>query len=479
MEHYSEEAKNFMNAMRIINNNPIKDYDEKRFFFEAWYKIIHAECCKEYTMETIKKIKRNIINGLKEKLEERQSELKIGFDYEIQTIYQAEENEIKRLIEKIEYIQNSNDEEMRDMIVRSLTPIEEIETLKEEKSIKEKEKLSELSYKGKNCVDDNEIDSEIAKKIYDELKNSDLLNITARVSEAKMKNKQFINLQNTKVNARSIVYFKIIEIYEEKIEKIISEIKQELGKISKSKYSEYINTNNLSLIRLKSQIEEDYKKSQSKIQRFINPAKEEKYKILLSTIEGTIDHENKMNEYISKLELEYIEDEILEIYNKTMTSREITEKKTEVLSNTGIIINNLGEDIIELYVKNFIKEIDNKAIELNNQITELATREEQLRIEAFAKKLGMTIENTLKLLKNKDNIYICLYTYIYGTEIEKGIDTSEKAEEVLIKIDSRFEDNKRKINQKIDAFYLPYQKENTKPIKTNKQKQLKLPNKNN
>ena len=475
---YIDEEQNFIKTISFFNKHSNQISDEEKFFFEAWYKIIYTECSKIYTIDKIRKIKRNILEECRNKIIKIESERKIGLDYNLQIIFDTEERQLKKLEEKINTIETMEEEELLDIIVRSLFISEEqIKLLKEEKEIKELEKFKNLSYGGKKCVDGEIINEKILKKIYNDIKQSHLLDITERVKELEKTNDQFQKLKSAKTNSKSTIYFKIVEIYKEKIDKIKHEIKNELSKISKHKYLEYIDSKDINLIRLRTQIEKDLEKAQTKIAKFVNPKKEERLKELLSTINGTIEHEKIQEEYDKKIEITEYNKLNNEIYNNSAVARIINEEKTKILGSTGVIINNLNEDIIEKLINDFKKEIDEAAKTINEQITILATREEHNRIKNFAKKIGMSVENTLKLLTNEDNIYICLYTYIFGTEIQNKIVNPSIAENLLGELEPRFQTKERTLKNMIENNYECKERQNTKALTTKKRTYFKIPSK--
>ena len=87
----------------------------------------------------------------------------------------------------------------------------------------------------------------------------------------------------------------------------------------------------------------------------------------------------------------------------------------------------------------------------------------------------MSIENALKFLKNENSTYACLFTYLFGTEVQNKLDNN-LAPEILSKIDSRWKYKDKKIGSIIEQTYIA-PKEQTKPIQENKQLMSKIPRK--
>lgn len=472
------DVKDFLNAIKFMQSKEGKEQskimdEETVMLYNIWHKIILAECGEIYTKSKIREIRKKILATSKQKIEELQSKRIIGFDNSLALINNAEERIINNLENTISYINSIDEKELIDLILESVfISKENIEILLHKKSQMEQEKFEKLSYKGQKCVEGDTINDELLKKIYNEIKGRGLNLISNRVESTVNTNNQFLNLNKTKINAENIIIYEIYKIYEEKIEKIKQEIVNDLQKLSKSKYSTYIESENINLVRLIEQLKEE-QKSINGLRKIFNKKKQAELSGIISTVDGTIGHIKTKEEYEKRIRNFEIDNTMEEIYNNTEVSKKINEQKNIVLSGTGIIINNITDDIIKLYSEELRGELDIQLALINAQTKETCTIEEQTEVEEFAKIIGMSIENALKFLKNENSTYACLFTYLFGTEVQNKLDNN-LAPEILSKIDSRWKYKDKKIGSIIEQTYIA-PKEQTKPIQENKQLMLKIP----
>lgn len=477
----SDEVKDFLNALKFMQSKEGKEQskimdEETVMLYNIWHKIISAECGKEYSKTKIREIRKRILEESKEQIEQLESKKIIGYDNSLAVINSVEEMMINNIKNTILYINSIDEQELIDIILESVfTSKENMEILLQQKSQMEQEKFEELSYRGQKCVEGDTINNDLIKKIYNEIKGRGLNSISKRVETTFNTNKQYINLNKAKINAGNIIIYQIYKIYEEKIENIKKEIAEELQKLSKSKYKDYKNPENINLIIIREKLKKEQQEMEKGIRKIFNGIKkiytkntQQNLSEILSTVEGTIKHQKTKDEYEKRLQNFDLDKDMEEIYNKTNVAKKINDLKNNILSGTGIIINNITDDIISLYIEELRKELDIQIALLNAQITETCTKDEQDKVEEFANIIGMSIENTLKFLRNEKSIYACLFTYLFGTEIQEKLDNNT-APKFLIELDPKWKFKDKNIDEIIEKAYLP--KKITRPIKE-KNKQL-------
>ncbi len=477
-EPMTDEAKTFIQTLRFMNSQDGKEksilMDEETVkLYTIWYNTISKECGKIYSKSKVREIKKQLLEEAKKHIIRLESSKIIGYDKSLDIINKAEETKIKELEEGINYINNIKEDELINLIIDSLFVSEEyMNILLEHKREMEQSKLSQLSYNGEKCVDGSTINTELLKKIYEEIKRKELNAISQKVEISQSTNRQFINLNKIKYNSKNIITYHVAKIYKEKIEKIESEIKEELENLSKTKYKKYMDSEYINLFRIREQLKEDIDDTKTGLSIF-KRNKQKKLVDLKKTVVGTIEHKQKLEKYSKILADFEMTKEIEDVYKTTKTWKKINDRKEDILSRSGIIIDNLTSDIMNLYADQLKKEVDETAKSINNEIKELCSQDEESKITDFANTIGMSVEQAINFLRNEDSIYACLYTYIFGTEVLSKLDNNN-AELILDKLDPRWKNTDSRISSLTQDVYKT-QRENTKSLQYIKYPQKKIP----
>ena len=245
------------------------------------------------------------------------------------------------------------------------------------------------------------------------------------------------------------------------------EIQQELEKLS-SKYKSFANTDDLNLVRIKAQLEKDV----SEAGIFTSKKKKEKYNELISAVDGTIQHEKDFEKYTKGIDGFEMTDQMKNIFNETTVKNEIREHRKSIMNRTGIIIDKINDDIIEHNAEVLKKEVKAKAKVINDQVETMCTEEEKIKVEEFAKTIGLSVKEAIAFLRQEDSVYPCLFTRLFGHEVLSKIDDNN-AEAILTQIDPEWEFKKNRVAPAASRLYT--KKEDTKPQITAKQYQLKIP----
>lgn len=466
----TKEAKEFINALQFLNHRDgqAKIYqlnEDIALIYEIWYKLISTECAKIYTKTKIREVKKQLLADAKKQIKRIQDGQLKGFNSVIGRLAFTEERMITDLENSIKYIENLKEEDLMDIIISSLYgSTEYIETLKHRKQEMEKEKLGKLSYKGEKAVEDDQIKDEIIQNIYNDIKGKGLFSISNRVEDTLSTNEQFMNLRKTEKHAREIIICEVAKIYKDKIEKIRHEIQEELGKL---KYKDFANTDELNLVRVKAKLKADLanagiltsKKTKAKLQE------------LISTVDGTIQHEKDFEKYTKVIDGFKMTDQMKNIFNETEVKNKIREHRKAIMNRTGIIIDKINDDIIEHDAEELKKEVKAKAKVINDQVETMCTEEEKIKVEEFAKTIGLSVKEAIAFLRQDNSVYPCLFTRLFGHEVLSKIDDNN-AESILNKIDPKWEYKKKRIIPTANRLYT---KEETKPQISAKKYQLKIP----
>lgn len=466
----TKEAKEFINALQFLNHRDgqaeIYQLNEDiALIYEIWYKLISTECAKIYTKTKIREVKKQLLADAKKQIKRIQDRQLKGFNSVIGRLGFTEERMITDLENSIKYIENLKEEDLMDIIISSLYgSTEYIETLKHRKQEMEKEKLGKLSYKGEKAVEDDQIKDEIIQNIYNDIKGKGLFSISNRVEDTLSTNEQFMNLRETEKHAREIIICEVAKIYKDKIEKIRHEIQEELGKL---KYKDFANTDELNLVRVKAKLKADLanagiltsKKTKAKLQE------------LISAVDGTIQHEKDFEKYTKVIDGFKMTDQMKNIFNETEVKNKIREHRKAIMNRTGIIIDKINDDIIEHDAEELKKEVKAKAKVINDQVETMCTEEEKIKVEEFAKTIGLSVKEAIAFLRQDNSVYPCLFTRLFGHEVLDKIDDNN-AESILNKIDPKWEYKKNRIIPTANRLYT---KEETKPQISAKKYQLKIP----
>lgn len=471
----SEYQQIFIDLIKYIYFNSeemIELNNESKFIYKSWYKTIYDKCIRLYIKDKIKEIRKNFINRYKEEIETKKERAKLGYNSTLVTMYESEKKQIEEIQATIEFIEKLPDEELMQKVIESISNQENIEQLIEERKRREQEKFSTLSYKGQNAVVDSVPNREILEKIFKELEDPQLTKIAVKVSKTLSTNEEFQKLKEAKDNATEIIIYFIAQIYIEKIEKIKAEIKEQLKKLKKAKYKEDINKEQINLVRLKTKIDDELKK------KLITNSTRERLRNIKSMIEATINHEQQLEQMQSSIRGLELTEETINIYNETHVSNEIESKRKDTLHQTGVIINIQNQEI-ELFIERFVKELEEKARKKSEKIKELATREELEKIKQIAEIIGMSERIIIDLLKDKDNLYTCLYTYVQGERTLEIINTPTVAYKVMNDLDTNATQTSNQIQTQIKRQYrISETREDTRSKQVMKRKNLKIPPKN-
>lgn len=478
----SKEAKNFIGALKMLAHREVRkeaetEIDEDtRLLYELWHREILAACTKIYTKSKIREVKKELLESAKKQiilLNERKIK---GFDLFLNDVSLEEERKIQNIKNRIKYIEGLSEEQLVEEIIKSLCGSSDyIETIINRKEQMEQEKLKKLSYRGKKVVEDNKINNETAKRIFEEIKEKELNQISERVAETLNTNEQFVSLRETENNAKNIIIYEVAKIYRDKIAKIRMEIQQELEKLS-SKYKSFANTDDLNLVRIKASLENDVAKTGF----LISKKKKEKYKELISVIEGTLQHEKDLQEYAARIQDFGMTDRMKNVFDETEVKNEIREHRIAIMNRTGIIIDKISDQTIELEAAQLKKEVKAKAKAINDSVTTVCTVEEKEKIEEFANTIGLSVKEAIKFISNDNSMYSCLYAHIFGNEVLSKIN-DENAEEYLGMLNKQAQYEKNRIGEIAEKAYMldiqkkHTQKENTKPQIAAKQYQKKIP----
>lgn len=464
------EAKEFISALKFLNHRDGKAEmyqldEETALIYEIWYKLISTECAKIYTKSKIREVKKQLLSDANRQIKKIQERQLKGFNSVIEKIGFTEERMIMDLEKNIKYIEGLDEEGLIDLIVSSLCgSTEYIETLKHRKAEMEKTKLGKLSYNGEKAVEDNQINDEIIKNIYKDVKEKGLFSISKRVEDTLSTNEQFVNLRETEKHAREIIICEVAKIYRDKIAKIRHEIQEELAKL---KYKDFANTDELNLVRVKAKLEADL----ANTGLFTSKKTKAKLQELISAVDGTIQHEKDFEKYTKGIDGFEMTDQMKNIFNETTVKNEIREHRKSIMNRTGIIIDKINDDIIEHNAEVLKKEVKAKAKVINDQVETMCTEEERIKIEEFAKTIGLSVKEAIEFLRQDNSIYPCLFTRLFGHEVLSKIDDNN-AELILNKIDPEWGCKKNRV---IPAANKLYTKEETKSQITAKQYQLKIP----
>ena len=464
------EAKEFISALKFLNHRDGKAEmyqldEETALIYEIWYKLISTECAKIYTKSKIREVKKQLLSDANRQIKKIQERQLKGFNSVIEKIGFTEERMIMDLEKNIKYIEGLDEEGLIDLIVSSLCgSTEYIETLKHRKAEMEKAKLGKLSYNGEKAVEDNQINDEIIKNIYKDVKEKGLFSISKRVEDTLSTNEQFVNLRETEKHAREIIICEVAKIYRDKIAKIRHEIQEELAKL---KYKDFANTDELNLVRVKAKLEADL----ANTGLFTSKKTKAKLQELISAVDGTIQHEKDFEKYTKGIDGFEMTDQMKNIFNETTVKNEIREHRKSIMNRTGIIIDKINDDIIEHNAEVLKKEVKAKAKVINDQVETMCTEEERIKIEEFAKTIGLSVKEAIEFLRQDNSIYPCLFTRLFGHEVLSKIDDNN-AELILNKIDPEWGCKKNRV---IPAANKLYTKEETKSQITAKQYQLKIP----
>jgi len=466
------EAKEFIDALKFLNHKDgkaeIRQLEEDTaLIYEIWYKEISTECAKIYTKTKIREVKKQLLADAKKQIKRIQDRQLKGFNSVIGRLGFTEERMIMKLEDSIKYIENLNEADLIDLIISSLYgSTEYIETLKHRKQEMEKEKLGKLSYKGEKAVEDDQIKDEIIQNIYNDIKGKGLFSISKRVEATLSTNEQFMNLRETERHAREIITCEIAKIYRDKIEKIRHEIQEDLGKL---KYKDFANTDELNLVRVKAKLEADLanaglltsKKTKSKMTE------------LISSISGTIQHIKDFEEYTARITGFQMTDQMKNVFDETTVKNEIREHRKAIMNRTGIIIDKISDEIIEYEAEQLRKEVKAKAKVINDQVETMCTVEERIKVEEFARTIGLSVKEAIAFLRQEESVYPCLFTHLFGHEVLSKLDNNN-AEVILNQIDPEWEFKKNRVTPTANRLYS--QKEETKAQISAKQYQIqKIP----
>lgn len=469
----THEAQQFIKALKIMNHKDGKEIaqgvdEDTNLIYEIWYKEISSACAKIYTKEKVREIKKQLLETAKKQIKTLESKKTSAYDSMLGITAFEEERRIEQIEAGMQEIEKLDEKELIEKIISSLYVSETyMETLRHRKEEMEKSKLGKLSFNGQKTVEENKVNSEIVKKIYNEIKGKGLNSITQRVEETLNTNEQFVSLRETENNARNIVIYEVAKIYRDKIAKIRMEIQQELEKLS-SKYKSFANTDDLNLVRIKAQLEKDVAEAGI----FTSKKKKEKYSELISVIDGTIKHEKDFKEYVSSIEDFEMTDRMKNVFDETEVKNEIREHRKAIMNRTGIIIDKISDQTIELEAAQLKKEVKAKAKVINDSVTIMCTAEEKTKIEEFANTIGLSVKEAVDFLRNEDSVHSCLFAHIFGNEVLRKIDNNN-AELILGQMDPEWEFKKNRVVPAANRLYT--QKEDTKPQIAAKQYKLKIP----
>ena len=469
----TNDAQQFIKALKIMNHGEGKemaqDLDaDTGLIYEIWYKEISSACAKIYTKDKVRRIKKQLLETARKQIETLESRKKSAYDSLLGIVTFEEERRIKKIEDGMKAIEELDEKEIIGKIISSLYVSETyLETLKHRKETMEKSKLSKLSFNGEKTVEDDKVNSKIAKKIYDEIINKGLTSISQRVEETLNTNEQFVNLRKTEKNAKNIIIYEVSKIYRDKIAKIRMEIQQDLEALS-NKYKSFTSTDDLNLVRIKAQLEKDLANAGI----LTSKKKKEKYNELITAITGTIQHEQDFKEYVSRIEGFEMTQELKNVFGETNVKDRIREHRTAIMNRTGIIIDKISEEIIDHETEQLKKEVKAKANRINETVKIMCTQEEKARIEDFANTVGLSVKETVNFLRNEDSVYACLFAHLFGNEVLNKID-NDNANVILEQIDPEWKFKKNRVEP--TASRLCTQKEDTKPQITAKQYQLKIP----
>ena len=469
------DAIQFINALRIMNHKEGKkiaqDLDEDTtLLYEIWYKEISTECAKIYTKSKIREVKKQLLKAAQKEINTIESKKISAYDSILGLKNFEEDRRIKAIKKGIKNIETLEEKDLIDAIISSLYISKTyMETLKHRKEEMERTKLKKLSYKGEKAVEEDRVNSEIVQKIYNDIKENGLTSISQKVDETLNTSEQFVNLRKTENNAKKIITYEVAKIYRDKISKIRMEIQTELEKLSK-KYKKFTSTDDLNLVRIKAQLKVDLEEAGI----LTSKKKKEKLEELISVIEGTIQHEKDFKEYTNRIENFEMTPEIKSVFDETQVKNEIREHRKAIMNRTGIIIDKISDEIIELEAEQLKKEVKAKAKIINDQVKTMCTNEEKNKVEEFADTIGLSVKEAVDFLRNEDSMYACLYANLFGTEVLNKIDNNN-AEKIWGEIDPEAEFIKNRVEP--SAIKLYTQNENTKKPITTKQYKITIPNK--
>lgn len=469
----TNDAQQFIKALKIMNNGEgkeiAKDLDtDTGLIYEIWYKEIASACAKIYTKERVRKIKKHVLETVKKQIETIESRKISTYDSLLGAMRNEEKRRIKQIEDRMKEIEELDEKEIIEKIISSLYVSETyMETLRHRKETMEKSKLSKLSFNGEKTVEDDKVNSKVAKKIYDEIVDKGLTSISQRVEETLNTNEQFVNLRKTEKNARNIIVYEVLKIYRDKISKIRMEIQQDLEALS-NKYKSFTSTDDLNLVRIQAKLEQDLADAGI----FTSKKKKEKLTNMISVIAGTIQHEQDFKNYASSIDGFEMTKELESVFAETEIKSKIREHRTAIMNRTGIIIDKISEETIDHEAEQLKKEVKAKANRINETVKIMCTQEEKARIEDFANTVGLSVKEAVNFLRNEDSVYACLFAHIFGNEVLSKISINN-ASAILENMDTGWPGKVNRIESAANRLYT--QKEDTKPQITAKQYQLKIP----
>ena len=103
----------------------------------------------------------------------------------------------------------------------------------------------------------------------------------------------------------------------------------------------------------------------------------------------------------------------------------------------------------------------------------MCTVEERIKVEEFARTIGLSVKEAIAFLRQEESVYPCLFTHLFGHEVLSKLDNNN-AEAILNQIDPEWEFKKNRVTPTANRLYS--QKEETKAQISAKQYQIqKIP----
>lgn len=408
------------NEQTILKELQTKDQEEIYILILACRNIIYEQCYKTILEKNlINNIKKRLLKKINNKIQEiRLSQLPVAFSNKLELYIKKEEQEIEILEKLYEQIEISDNEAIIKKIITMLVARPElIQQQKNQKDNMTKEKLKELSYDKQPCINEDTIDNKVIGRICQYIIREGLKDIVLKVQITLENNEKFCNLRTIKENAEILVTEYYTSILQEKLDNI----------------KKYLDNNEIiRKLKKKSKMELSLAEIRIKLEKILNK----------NSIFTSEQKKSEIKNLIEQIDLIYLIKSQIEENEKHNKSK-LTEQQQKMFESTEIyeeMQNRRNEDKIELSKERFIKrireEMNQIAGEISNSLTEevIANEQEQEKIKEFAKHLSISVQKLTKILADDENIYLYLITNWLTYEIEKSVNTQEKATETIIRM---------------------------------------------
>lgn len=423
--------KGFSNNERaILKELQTKDQEEIYVLLTACKNIISEQCYRTILEKNlINNIKAKLLKTINKKIQEITLEkLPVAFSSKLEIYVEKEEQEIEILNEIYKQIENYDNEIiMKNIITMLVANPQLIEQQKTQKDNMTKEKLKDLSYDKKPCINEDEIDNKVIGQICKYIVEEGLKEIVLKVQTTLENDEKFYNLKTIKENSENLVSQYYIVILEEKINSIQEYIYNSaiIKKQNKKQKTE------LQIPQIRRMLEEKLNKNSI----FTSEQKKSEIRSLIEKIDKLYQLEFQINNR-----------------NKNIDSKpELTKQQQKLFEKTETykeMINRKQEDKIELseaiFVKKIKEEMNEIAQEISNNLTEeaIANEQEQQIIKEFATHLSISVKKLIKILANDENIYLYLISNWLTNEIEKNAKIENKATETIKRISPKMPPSK-------------------------------------